>query len=366
MDPYKIKSTIKTISNVLDILTDPRGPINADGALKIIFERRMSTVESFHSGWEYLEFASYEDFPSLKRKSFVKIPSGENTLTGHLYEQPDAKGLFLCVHGLTGLSEDFSSAYHDYFFTHGYNVLALDLTASGRSEGIGVKGLSQSALDIKAALDFIHQNLSLRYLPLFLFGHSWGAYGVCAALNFDKTPLAVFEMSGFADPFSVMTELPKSYVSSGVELTEPALKEAMQKRDPEFAFLSAEKALEDSPNVYAVLIQGDQDKMAVHKASLFGREYRRNGVEKILMQGRGHGNVATSLESIAYLKQMKENNAYIYSNYKKNPMKMSPEDKKAYLSSFSKLLCCQLDPKLFAKIVEIADDLSSSKLVSFQ
>lgn len=365
MDPYKIKSTIKTISNVLDILTDEKGPVSAENALKIIFERRMSTLDSFKKGWEYLEFASYEDFPVLEKRRFVKIPSGKNVLTGHLFEQPSPKGLFLCVHGLTGLSEDFSSAYHAYFYTHGYDVLALDLTASGRSQGIGVKGLSQSALDVKAALDFIHSS-TLSRLPLFLFGHSWGAYGVCASLAFDQTPLAVFEMSGFADPFLVMTELPKHYVPFGVEYTEPALKKAMQERDPEFAFLSAKEAIEKARDVYCLLIQGDQDKMVVEKASLYGQQYGRNGVEKFRMLGRGHGNVGTSLASIGYMRQVKESNAAFYSKYKKNPSSMPESEKKEYVSSFSKLMCCQLDDALFDRIMDIADELSSRQIVSFQ
>ncbi len=365
MDSYKIKSTIKTISNVLDILTDEKGPVSAENALKIIFERRMSTLESFKKGWEYLEFASYEDFPVLKGRRFVKIPSGKNRLTGHLYEQPNPKGLFLCVHGLTGLSEDFSSAYHAYFFTHGYDVLALDLTASGRSQGLEIKGLSQSALDIKAALDFIHSS-TLSRLPLFLFGHSWGAYGVCASLHFDQSPLAVFEMSGFADPFLVMTELPKYYVHFGVEYTEPALKRAMQERDPEYAFLSAKEAIENAKDVYCFLVQGDQDKMVVEKASLFGQSYERNGVEKFRMLGRGHGNVGTSLASIGYMMQVKENNASIYSKYKKNPSSMPKNEKKEYVNSFSKMMCCQLDETLFNRILAIADELSSKQIVSFQ
>lgn len=357
MDRYKLQSTVKTISNILGALSDERGPITAEAALNILFDRRFSTLESFRAGWEYLEFCSYEDFPCLKNKRFVKIPSGKRTLIGHLYEQPAPKGLFLCVHGLGGLSEDFSSAYHAYFYQHGYDVLALDLSASGRSQGVGVPGLSQSALDVKAALDYVHQS-SLAKLPLFLFGHSWGAYGVCAALEFDSSPLAVFEMSGFADPFLIMTELPKSYVPIGVSYTEPALRKAMEERDPQFAFLSAKEALEKAQNIYCVLIQGDLDKLVVEKASLFGQDYRRNGVEKIAMPGRGHGNVATSLESIQYLKQMKENNAFLYKEYKKNPSKMNEEDKKAYLSSFSKPLCCQLDESLFTRILSLADGFS--------
>ncbi len=357
MDRYKLQSTVKTISNIMGALSDERGPITAENALNILFDRRFSTLESFQSGWEYLEFCSYEDFPCLRQKRFVKIPSGKRTLIGHLYEQPSPKGLFLCVHGLGGLSEDFSSAYHAYFYQHGYDVLALDLSASGRSQGIGVPGLSQSALDVKSALDYIHSS-SLAGLPLFLFGHSWGAYGVSASLEFDSSPLAVFEMSGFADPFLIMTELPKSYIPIGVSYTEPALRKAMEERDPQYAFLSAKQALEKAKNTYCVLIQGDSDKLVVQKASLFGQDYRRNGVEKISMPGRGHGNVATSLESVQYLKKMKENNAFYYREYKKNPTKMSEEERKAYLSSFSKPLCCQLDESLFSRILSIADGFS--------
>ena len=361
MDLWKIKSTLKTASNVLDALTSQNGPLTPENALKMIFERRFSTVDGFKSSWDYLERCSFEDFPSLQRGKMVPIYSSGTRLCLHLYEQPSPKGLFLCVHGIGGLSEDSSSCIHDYLFRHGFDVAALDLNSSGRSDGVGVKGLSQSALDVAAAVNFIHSS-SLKNLPLFLLGHSWGAYGVSASLLFDQTPLAVFELSGFMDPVAIMTSLPSSYIGFDLSFTEPSLRKAMEERDREHAFLSAKEAIEDAKNVYCVLIHGDLDKVVVPKAALYSADYSRNGIEKIQMKGRGHGDVMMSRASVDYLKQAKEANASIYSKYKRNPSKISAEDLQNYKSSFDKRMASVLDEELFERIVSIADSFSRKAL----
>ena len=361
MDLWKIRSTLKTASNVLDALSSPDGPLTAKNALSIIFERRFSTLEGYHSTWDYYELCSYEDFPSLRRKKMIPILSNGNKLCLHLYEQPCPKGIFLCVHGLMGLSEDSSSCIHDYLFRQGYDVAALDLTSSGRSEGLGVKGLSQSALDIAAAVSYLKRS-SLSSLPLFLLGHSWGAYGVSASLAFDQSPLAVFELAGFKDPVAIMTALPSFYVKVDLSFTEPMLREAMKERDPEYAFLSAKEAVEKAKNVYCVLIQGDQDKVVVPTSALANARFKRNGIERIEMKGRAHGDVMMSLDSVNYLAKAKEMNASFYEKYKKNPGKMSQEEKLAFYSSFDKRMTSVLDETLFGRIVAIADSFSKKAL----
>lgn len=361
MDIWKIKSTLKTASNVLDALTSESGPLTPENALKIIFDRRFSTLDGFKSSWDYLERSSFEDFPALQRGKLVPVYSNGTKLCLHLYEQPSPKGLFLCVHGIGGLSEDSSSCIHDFLFRQGYDVAALDLTSSGRSDGVGVKGLSQSALDVAAAMNFIHSS-SLQKLPLFLFGHSWGAYGISSSLRFDQSPLAIFELSGFADPLAIMTSLPSHYVGFDLSFTAPSLKKAMEERDPEYAFLSAKEALEKAKNVYCVLVHGDLDKVVLSKASLFHADYSRNGVEKIAMEGRGHGDVMMSSYSVDYLNQAKEANALIYQKYKRNPEKISPEDLRAYQSCFDKRLASMLDQKLFERIVAVADSFARKAL----
>lgn len=361
MDIWKIKSTLKTASNVLDALASQNGPLTPENALKMIFERRFSTLDGFKSSWDYLELCSFEDFPSLERGKLVPLYSGGTKLCLHLYEQPSPKGLFLCAHGIGGLSEDSSSCIHDYLFAHGYDVAALDLSSSGRSEGLGVKGLSQSALDVAAAMNFLHGS-SLKNLPLFLLGHSWGAYGVSASLAFDKTPLAVFELSGFVDPVAVMTSLPSSYIGFDLSFTEPSLRKAMEERDAKYAFLSAKEAVEEAKNVYCVLIHGEFDKVVVPKAALISATYCRNGIEKIQMKGRAHGDVMMSQASVDYLKQAKEDLASLYAKHKRNPSKMSAEDLRIYKSSFDKRLASVLDQGLFERIVSIADSLSRKAL----
>ena len=145
----------------------------------------------------------YED--ELPRRQ-VTIQSGENKLAGFIYGEENDKALVVFSHG--------SGAYHEYymkeivwFVQHGYRVFAADYTGSGSSEGEQTGGLCKTPIDLDVILTYIEQDESLNKLPKVLIGHSWGAYGVTAVLNYDHDIKAVVSLAAYNEPAKQLADI---------------------------------------------------------------------------------------------------------------------------------------------------------------
>jgi len=70
-----------------------------------------------------------------------------------------------------------------------------------------VIGMEQGLIDLNCAIEYVRHDSRLKNFPIALFGHSWGAYCVCAALNFHPEVKAVVSISGFNCPADYYREL---------------------------------------------------------------------------------------------------------------------------------------------------------------
>jgi pimeloyl-ACP methyl ester carboxylesterase len=125
-----------------------------------------------------------EDFEGLNEE-LIEFYSGENRLKGFFYNRKNKdnfKGIILVVHGYGNFHENYLAEI-DYFAEHSYLVFAYDGTGCGDSEGKNPKGYPQWVLDLKTAIDMLEELERCRFLPIYLFGHSMGAFAVTAVLN---------------------------------------------------------------------------------------------------------------------------------------------------------------------------------------
>jgi hypothetical protein len=284
-----------------------------------IFDKRGSSIEEYERSFDYRLYKTRKDYPALAKRSVLHFPSGENTLTGYLYRVASPKGLVLAVHGFASLADGDGCAYQDYFVRHGYDVFAIDLTASGRSEGSSTIGLHQSAYDVAAAEKAIHANKSLAALPLFLIGHSWGAFGVSASLNFDQSPRAVCEMSGYYQPDIAMASLVRQHAGPFADATKWQMDDALKERAGDDAFLSALKGMSKAKKTHLILVHGDQDDVIDFKdASIFAQSgvIKNTHVLKLLQKGKKHDGVWFTAKAGVYAAQMKQAAKELLDQYK--------------------------------------------------
>ena len=153
---------------------------------------------------EFTYNQTYADVADDYRRTEVEFMSGENTLRGYIYGSSKADELVVISHGMGGGAESYL-AETLYFVDHGYRVFTFDNTGSYESEGDGIGGLSQSVLDLDAALCYIEKEAELADLPIYLYGHSWGGYAVAAVLNYDHDIAAVVSVAGYNKPMEMIT-----------------------------------------------------------------------------------------------------------------------------------------------------------------
>ena len=152
-------------------------------------------------------------------RTTLTFPSGEQALTGFWFEAPEAWGVVLIAHGL-GASAERHAAETAYFLDQGLSVFAYDATGMGSSEGDSIVGLAQSKLDVISAVTCLRQLEA--DLPLFLYGHSMGGYGVLAALE-EIEAQAVVCLNGYRSPIRLMHSGAKAYVGLLADIQYPFL-----------------------------------------------------------------------------------------------------------------------------------------------
>lgn len=142
----------------------------------------------------------YDDIDKEKypREQMI-VQSGENDISAFLYMVQDAKGLIVVAPGHRD-ANDIKLYEIRYFVDAGYSVVCLDYTGCYTSGGNSMKGYSQSVYDIDALLDYIEADERFENMPICLFGHSMGAYAVCAELQFEHDIAKVVAASGFDTP----------------------------------------------------------------------------------------------------------------------------------------------------------------------
>lgn len=151
---------------------------------------------------------TFADYSESHARTPVEFSMDGATLRGYVYESNAAgepKGFVIFRHGIF--------ANHGYYLPEiialtdcGWKVFAYDALGAGESDGDSYIGMVQSALDVTKAVEFVVREGLAGDLPIVLWGHSWGGYGVAAALARVPWVSACVTMSGYDDPVGILEE----------------------------------------------------------------------------------------------------------------------------------------------------------------
>ncbi len=139
-------------------------------------------------------------------------------------ENTNPKGLVIWVHGMF-LNHENYLAEIEWLTKQNYVVFSYDNTGVDHSEGESLKGLTQAPIDLKYALEFLHENGYYSDIPHILVGHSWGGFSVSAVNELD-VPYEVdgiVSLAGFWKNVNVIEDIAKKYVGNTVMLLHPYL-----------------------------------------------------------------------------------------------------------------------------------------------
>lgn len=215
---YKNKTTIRALSIIIICIVTVLVIAFSGVAVAhmVVFSR--ADYDKYDS--EY--FLVYDDIDKDKYpREQIIVKSGENDISAFLYAVDDAKGLIVVAPGHRD-ANDIKLYEIRYFVDAGYSVVCLDYTGCYTSGGNSMRGYNQSVYDMDALLDYIEEDEKFENMPIYLFGHSMGAYAVCAVLQFDHDIAKIVAASGFDTPKEQWQYSIKRYTGIFYPIIKPA------------------------------------------------------------------------------------------------------------------------------------------------
>ena len=233
----------------------------------------------------------------------ISFLSGENRLRGYLYGK-GSKGVIVIAPGISSDSEAHLPEIMR-FLDSGYTALTYDMTGVCRSEGESRVGLQQAKRDLLAAIDFVRQE----QLPIYLYGHSLGAYAVAAALDETEVTAAIC-LSGFDSPVGMMHDSAKDYVGILADVEYPFL---YLQNVLTFGEDADDKAIEsiNAVDTPVLLCHGSEDKTIPYARSLNAQSDRLKNPNAVCHTidadfRSGHNYAWLSADAARYMAQKQE------------------------------------------------------------
>ncbi len=242
-----------------------------------------------------VKYFSASDFPGLSQTPVAFSSDKGQVLRGYWYYRPDAmdapssqRGIIIFAHGYGGGHLAYITEINT-FASWGYTVLAYDNTGTFGSDGSSLRGFPQAIADLSAAYDFVATQ-NREHLPVFLCGHSWGAYAVCSFLSYKKTISGAVALSPFDSVSSMLMELLRQQTGHRWPILKPFFSLCLLLDFGKPATLRPSYALQESP--YPVLLlHGDADtSVPLALSPLAYRSFFENlpGKQIQVYPGKGH------------------------------------------------------------------------------
>lgn len=268
---------------------------------------------------KYTSSLRYQDVEEEYDRELMSFSSGKNELQGYLYGAENTKGLVVISHGMGGMADSYM-AETVYFVDQGFQVFTFDNTGCNRSEGATSVGVTQSVIDLDAALTFIEAQERFAGLPILLYGHSWGGYAVTAIHNFDHDIAASVSVAGFNSPMGMVLEWGKNMMGGFMYVEYPYIYLYQMMFYGNKTNLSAVDGINNT-DTPVLLIHGEQDTTILydgeatiaHRDEITNPNVEYKTCDKELQNG--HNNLFISLNAIQYMEELNEEYRPIYESY---------------------------------------------------
>lgn len=289
-----------------------------------------------------------EDYP----RTSVNFYSGDNRLQGYIYGEDNDKALLVFAHGIGGGHEEYTNVIK-WFVDKGYTVFAYDCTGSVESEGDGTMGLSQSAIDLDAALTYIESDSRLSQMKKVLLGHSWGGYAVTAGLNFDHDVAASASISGYAEPVEMITEWGERILGGFVYAEIPFIRINNKLIFGDLSDLSAVDGINRTDTPVLIIHGTDDETISYNGASIISKKDKitNPNVQYITVSDENinrHNSIFYSQGAMSYLDEMRKQYDIISDEYGEEEIPDEINDE--FYGKIDKEKSNELNEKLFNEI----------------
>lgn len=201
-------------------------------------------------------------------RNIVRFNSDGNELCGYIYGLDNSQKCGVVIVG-NGIGSDADSHLPEimYFVDHNWCVFTFDSTGVFNSSGDGIKGLSQSKIDMISAIEYVKNDSDLLDLPIVLYGHSVGGYAAAASLEKETDISAAVCISGFDSPTQMMKYKAKRYVGILADIEYPFMCLHNWFVFGEDSDTSAINAI-NSTDIPVMLVEGSEDSIVPDKISI--------------------------------------------------------------------------------------------------
>ncbi len=271
------------------------------------------------------------DFPELQADSYRFVSNKGQFLQGYMYyyNGNENKTIVVFAHGYGGGGHKTYLNVIEYLARNGFLVFAYDVTGNDESEGESIGGFPQGIIDVTYAINFVKSLNKYRGLPICLCGHSWGAYSVSNAPNWNPDIKAVVALSGFNEPASIMKAHASDFGAESQENVMRALDTYDAYKWGQWGESTSVQAL-GRTNAKVLIVHSEDDRTVPITCgyNVYYKEYKNNPrFTFIKYRNKGHGTIYMSTEGKKYYDRL-------ITNYKKFCKKknVTQEEKEKFIN----------------------------------
>lgn len=188
----------------------------------------------------------------------VTVSSDGYELATFLYQTESPKAVIVVPPGLTD-SNDIKIYEIQYFADAGYDVVCFDYRGCYGSTGDELGSASNALIDLDNILTYVEALPEYKDTPIYLFGHSMGAYASCAVLNYDHRVEKVVAASGFDTSRELMHCLEAIRCGRAYPLIRPVNDLLISVRYGADADISAIEGI-NSTDIPVLILSGSEDE----------------------------------------------------------------------------------------------------------
>ena len=294
-----------------------------------------------------------EDFPDLTRERHQFKSYSKNRLIGYVYQckTPTKKGFFVFAHGYGGGGHRCYLDLIHAICKRGFYVFAYDATANDESEGHSMKGFTQGLLDADKAIGYVETLKEYQKLPLYLCGHSWGAYSMSAAIGWHVKVKGLIAFSGFNSATGIFKYNGERYAGAEADKFMTYVDSYEKVLFGDIAESTAINAFHNTKAKICIIHSEDDRTVPIDAGFyLYKKEFKNDKRFKFIkLSARGHGTVYYSTSGKNYFETVQKQ----YETYIKK-QKPNDEQKADYLKLLidRKKYNNMVDEKLLDKALE--------------
>ncbi len=309
-----------------------------------------------------------DDYDGLTVENVSFQTKQGHTLAGYKYIMDDVaepKGVVVLAHGFGGGGHCGYMPVIAYMADHGYAVFSYDATANDASEGEYVGGFPQGVIDLDYAIRFVKNDADYSSLPIFLIGHSWGAYSVGNVLVFHPDVSGAVLFAGFNESKLLIRQTGYDYVGGLVDLMVPYVEAYEWIKYGKYALTSANDGFHAAEDAQIMIVHSTDDGTVFQSNGydLFIEEHGDNErVSFVLYETRGHNDLFYNEDTIEYRDTVDDNfDAYV----EEEGIERNDEARAAYRDEcYDYSEYYKLDDELFSRIVAMFDSAAEQSAIS--